>query len=263
MKRKYEKNTTPNNLERICPNCGTLIKYKSYNTWYMAKKINTKCKICLREQKSKLRKGISIEKLYGEEKAKEIREKNRIGHLGQKPTIENLKKLKLSHLGISRTEETKLKISKANTGKKLSEETKEKISNSLKGRSPSEESKKKMSESCKGIKKGPMSKETKQKIREARAKQITSDETRLKMRLIVIKKLKERLNKNFQIFPNYNPKGCECFNKLMKETNTFIQHAENGGEFHIKELGYFVDGYDSKNNIVYEYDEEFHKKRKI
>lgn len=44
----------------------------------------------------------------------------------------------------------------------------------------------------------------------------------------------------------------------MLENNCNIQHALNGGEYHIKELGYFVDGYDSKNNIVYEWDEETH-----
>jgi len=37
-----------------------------------------------------------------------------------------------------------------------------------------------------------------------------------------------------------------------------IQHAENGGEFYIKELGYWLDGYDIKNNICYEWDEESH-----
>jgi hypothetical protein len=44
----------------------------------------------------------------------------------------------------------------------------------------------------------------------------------------------------------------------MKQTNTYIQHAENDGEFHIKELGYWVDGYDKENNIVYEWDEHRH-----
>jgi len=60
------------------------------------------------------------------------------------------------------------------------------------------------------------------------------------------------------MYPNYNPEGCKYFENLMKETGTFIQHAENGSEYHIKELGYFVDGYDKKNNIVYEYDEAGH-----
>ena len=66
----------------------------------------------------------------------------------------------------------------------------------------------------------------------------------------------QKLNKDFH--PPYNPKACEYFNQLMKKTNTFIQHAENGGEYFIKELGFWVDGYDSENNIVYEYDEKHH-----
>ena len=44
----------------------------------------------------------------------------------------------------------------------------------------------------------------------------------------------------------------------MEQTGTHIQHAENGGEYHIKELGYWVDGYDTENNIIYEYDEKRH-----
>lgn len=62
--------------------------------------------------------------------------------------------------------------------------------------------------------------------------------------------------------PNFNPKACEYFDKLMKENGTNIQHALNGGEFGIPELGYFVDGYDKENNIVYEYDENYHKTTK-
>jgi hypothetical protein len=58
--------------------------------------------------------------------------------------------------------------------------------------------------------------------------------------------------------PNYNPSACKYFNQLMEQTNTFIQHAENGGEFYIKDLGYWVDGYDQENNVVYEYDEKRH-----
>jgi hypothetical protein len=44
----------------------------------------------------------------------------------------------------------------------------------------------------------------------------------------------------------------------MLESGINIQHAENGGEFHIKELGYWVDGYDKENNTVYEWDEKSH-----
>ena len=41
------------------------------------------------------------------------------------------------------------------------------------------------------------------------------------------------------------------------EGYTFM-HAENGGEYFIKELGYFVDAYDPINNVVLEVDERHH-----
>ena len=37
-----------------------------------------------------------------------------------------------------------------------------------------------------------------------------------------------------------------------------FQHAMNGGEYYIKELGYWVDGYDKEKNAVIEYDEKHH-----
>ena len=39
-------------------------------------------------------------------------------------------------------------------------------------------------------------------------------------------------------------------------------HAENGGEFFIKELGYWVDAYDIDKNIVVEFNEKHHKYQK-
>lgn len=84
----------------------------------------------------------------------------------------------------------------------------------------------------------------------------TSQETKKKQRIAAINQIKEKYRANFH--PNYNKKACEYFDKLMIETKTNIQHAENGGEFHIESLGYWVDGYDKENNIVYEYDEKKH-----
>lgn len=76
-----------------------------------------------------------------------------------------------------------------------------------------------------------------------------------KMRQSAIK----RLEKNHgQLMPNYNLDGCRLLDEIMKKNNIFIQHAENGGELYIKELGYWVDGYDKENNIVYEIDERAH-----
>lgn len=82
-----------------------------------------------------------------------------------------------------------------------------------------------------------------------------SEETKHKIRLKRIASIKERYR---QIIPNYNPKGCRIFDNLMIENNIFIQHAENGGEYYIKELGYWLDGYDTENNVVYEFDEGYH-----
>jgi hypothetical protein len=82
-----------------------------------------------------------------------------------------------------------------------------------------------------------------------------SEKTKDKIRSIFVEKLK-KTNKSFH--PPYNKKACEYFNMMMEESDFFIQHAENFGEFHIKELGYWVDGYDKENNIVYEWDEKEH-----
>jgi len=61
-----------------------------------------------------------------------------------------------------------------------------------------------------------------------------------------------------QIMPNYNPAGCIIIDWYNMYYDLNFQHAENGGEYHIKELGYFVDGYDKEKNIVIEIDERHH-----
>ena len=57
----------------------------------------------------------------------------------------------------------------------------------------------------------------------------------------------------------YNPIACGAIDRLSEEMGFKFQHALNGGEYHIKELGYWVDGYDSINNVVVEYDEPHHQ----
>jgi len=68
---------------------------------------------------------------------------------------------------------------------------------------------------------------------------------------------KDKYNNN-QIIPSFSRIACEALDILSKETHTYIQHAMNDGEFHVKELGYWVDGYDKQNNVVYEFDEKYH-----
>lgn len=67
---------------------------------------------------------------------------------------------------------------------------------------------------------------------------------------------KSKLHGKFKC--SYNPKACKFINELNKQNNWNLQHAENGGEYYIG--GYFVDGYDKKLNIVFEYDEPRHYK---
>ena len=112
-------------------------------------------------------------------------------------------------------------ISKANKGKILSDETKEKLSIVHKG-----------------VKK---SREHRRKLRIARIQYIQN---------------------NFGIcFPCFSTKACEYLDGLNKERGWELEHALRVGEFRIKELGYWLDGYDRKRNIVVEYDEPFHYKK--
>ena len=72
---------------------------------------------------------------------------------------------------------------------------------------------------------------------------------------------KNKLNGN-QLYPNFNSNACKIFDEISEKNNIHIQHAMNGGEYYIKELGYWIDGYDKINNVVYEYDEKNHKYKK-
>ncbi len=87
-----------------------------------------------------------------------------------------------------------------------------------------------------------------------------SDDTKTKLRLLRIQQIRDNKNNGYPIFPAYNPTACQLFEEINKEMNWQGQHAENGGEFHIKELGYWVDYYEPNLNIVIEYDEKKHKR---
>lgn len=66
-------------------------------------------------------------------------------------------------------------------------------------------------------------------------------------------------NANGQLVPRYNIESISLLEQVADELGIDdLQHAENGGEFHIKSLGYFVDGYSKSQNIVIEIDESHH-----
>ena len=79
-----------------------------------------------------------------------------------------------------------------------------------------------------------------------------------KRRLKRIIEISENKFNGNQVIPSFNKNACAFLDEISKEKNIHIQHAMNGGEYYIKDLGYWLDGYDKKNNIVYEYDEKHH-----
>ena len=83
----------------------------------------------------------------------------------------------------------------------------------------------------------------------------TSEKTKKKQRLARIADLNKKYG---QVRPNYNPTACRLIEAYGQEHGYSFQHAENGGEFYIKELGYWVDGYDAQQNVVIEVDEPKH-----
>jgi len=84
------------------------------------------------------------------------------------------------------------------------------------------------------------------------------EETLKEMRLRRIEKIRKRSKNGNQIHPNYNPQACELIEEYGEKHGYDFQHAENGGEYYIEELGYWVDGYDKKANVVVEVDEPQH-----
>jgi len=227
----------------------------------------TKKKISLSKKEKYL--GINNPR-FGKKMSKETRKKMSLSKKGKYLGINNPRfnthlsdeqKSHLSKINIGKklSQETKDKISKSNTGKKHTDEYKKLISyrqmgenNSFYGKIPTKEHREKLSKSNKGKIRSP---EYRLKMSKSKTGKKHTDETRKKIRLFRIKEIERKFG---QITPNYNPVACQYFNKLMDETNTHIQHAENGGEFYIPELGYWVDGYDEINNTIYEFDEKHH-----
>jgi hypothetical protein len=140
------------------------------------------------------------------------------------------------------------KISKSLTGRKLSDEHIKSLKDNhvgMTGEKHSADTLVKMSE----IKLGKNNPMFERKI---------SDDTRKKHRLSMIDYIKGTIKEGKIMHPNFSKKACIVFEKISKDKNIHIQHAMNGGEFFIEKLGYWLDGYDIENNVVYEYDEKHH-----
>jgi hypothetical protein len=146
-------------------------------------------------------------------------------------------------IGIPKTKEHCKNISTAKTGISRSDEVKQKISIATRGeKNPMYECGYKI----RGEKNGMYNK-------------THSNIVKQKLRILRIDSIK---NRSGQSIPNYNISSIPILEQKATELGiTDLQHAENGGEFYIKELGYWVDGYSKEKNIVIEYYENAHKNK--
>jgi hypothetical protein len=60
------------------------------------------------------------------------------------------------------------------------------------------------------------------------------------------------------LFPNYNVNAIPIIEEYGKKYGYNFQHAENGSEYYVEGLGYYLDGYDNEKNVVIEIDESHH-----
>lgn len=72
---------------------------------------------------------------------------------------------------------------------------------------------------------------------------------------------KENISKNginFPFIPSFNPISCNIIDDYGKSNGYNFQHALNGGEVCVPQLGVWLDGYDKDKNVVIECYEPFH-----
>ena len=215
---------------RKCPTCKYEISYSRKDGLDIANKENRICRKCYN-------KVLSLHKIVGPF-IKTCPKCNKEQIFSRKDVLDrsikknsfcpNCKGENISKSLIGRTSPMK--------GKVFSKKHKEKISRALKGKIISERTCEKMSISKKGKK--------------------HSVESRIKRRLRRIEDLKA-----IGVFhPPYNKKSCDYFQLLNMWNGWNGQYALNGGEYFIKDLGYWVDYYEPNKNIVIEWDEKYHYK---
>lgn len=101
-----------------------------------------------------------------------------------------------------------------------------------------------------------MSEDFRKKCSERQLGKTMTDDTRRKMR---ISKINYIIKENGGICPMFNKDAIGYFSKLEEERNWNGHYAtKENGEYYLQELGYFVDYYEPKLNVVIEYDEPRH-----
>jgi len=214
--------------KKSCPNCGNEQIYKNKISLKRSIDNNIKCASCAQ---TGCRVGIN-NYMFGRHHTKEVIDKIKEKRSKQIITDEHRKIMSEAQIGRKHSDESIQKMSSRQMG----------INNSFFGKKHTKESIKKNSISNTG--------------------RTHSPETKLKMRISMIKYTETVLLKGGQMTPNYNISSIPIIEQKAKELGIDdLQHAENGGEYHIKELGYWVDGYSKDKNIVIEYYEKNHRKK--
>ena len=94
-----------------------------------------------------------------------------------------------------------------------------------------------------------------------RLENLQSEKTRKKMRITRMKVIQKWLDEGGHANPAYNSEACKFFDQFDIDFNTQGQHATKGGEYPIKELGYWLDYINFDLKLIIEWDEEFHYDR--
>jgi hypothetical protein len=235
-------------FHKNCPECNKIQEYSCRSSLNLANRKNTKCYSCISKKRIPWnlgKKGSQVAWNKGLTKETDERVK-RYGLSQRGKTISYDQRKKMSEKMKGKipwnknkkgvySKESLDKMSKNSNrywkGKHLPEYIKNKIIKKNTGRHHSYETKIKLSNLNKGKK---LSESTKQKIRQFSI---------------------ERIKKQ-GIVAAYNPKACNFIDVLNDVYGWNLQHAMNGGEKII--YGYYLDGYDEKRNIIFEYDEPHH-----
>ena len=108
----------------------------------------------------------------------------------------------------------------------------------------------------------PHSEKTLKKISEALKGRTFSEEWTDK----ISKSHRKRLSKNVRgqnRCPRYNLSACNIFDEINTTLGLNGRHGTSGGEYFVSGLGYWLDFYDKESNIVIEYHEKHHRRKKI
>lgn len=227
---KYEINIP---LIRMCPVCKNEIYYSNKYRYKESVEFNKTCKLCRRNKNRP--KNLDLKRLCPK--------------CGDDIFYANKQSYNVSLKNNSMC----IHCHTRSPGRIQSEQEKEKRNIKFRGKKRTLESKQRYSDSKRGIK-NPF-----YGIHVSK-----SAEHRRKIRVGVINNLNRKLLLfGKTISPKVNPLACQVIGEYGKENGYEFQHGLNGGEFYIKELGYWVDGYDKDKNVVIEYYERTHDRTKV